>query len=149
MKFVFLTMGGDDWRSAVRVAKQVAATPEVKAVGADIKQGAAEAGDKLEAATDQAGEKLKAGAEKAGDQIKEGAQKAGDKTDAALNKRFSTPIETLKVEFRSEFYNIFNHANLYLPSTIGGTNGATASTGGQITSTFQPRVVQFALKVLF
>src|ERR1700712_4692308 len=66
-------------------AKQVAATPEVKAVGADIKQGAAEAGDKLEAATDQAGEKLKAGAEKAGDQIKEGAQKAGDKTDAALN----------------------------------------------------------------
>jgi len=66
-------------------AKDVAATPEVKALGADIKQGASEAGDKLEAATDKAGEKLKAGAEKAGDQIKEGAQKAGDKTDAALN----------------------------------------------------------------
>jgi hypothetical protein len=55
-------------------AKEVAATPEVKAVGADIKQGASEAG-----------EKLKEGAEKAGDQIKEGAQKAGDKTEAALN----------------------------------------------------------------
>ena len=66
-------------------AKEVAATPEVKAVGADIKQGASEAGDKLEAATDKAGEKLKEGAAKAGDQIKEGAKKAGDKTDAALN----------------------------------------------------------------
>lgn len=67
-------------------AKDVAATPEVKAVGADIKQGASEAGDKLEAATDKAGEKLKEGAAKAGEQIKEGAKTAGDKTDAALNK---------------------------------------------------------------
>jgi hypothetical protein len=66
-------------------AKDVVATPEMKAVGADIKQGASEAGDKLEAATDKAGDKLKAGAEKAGDQIKAGAKKAGDKADAALN----------------------------------------------------------------
>ena len=56
-------------------AKEVAATPEMKAVGADIKQGASEAGDKLEAATDKAGEKLK-----------EGAKTAGDKTEAALDK---------------------------------------------------------------
>ena len=41
-------------------------------------------------------------------------------SDLALNKRFSTPIESLKVEFRSEFYNILNHTNLYLPSTVGG-----------------------------
>jgi ElaB/YqjD/DUF883 family membrane-anchored ribosome-binding protein len=65
--------------------KDVAATPAMKAVGSDLKQGAAEAGDKLEAATDKAGEKLKKGAAKAGDQIKEGAKTAGDKTDAALN----------------------------------------------------------------
>jgi hypothetical protein len=70
-------------------------------------------------------------------------------TDLALNKKFSTPIEGLKVEFRSEFYNLLNHTNLYLPSTIGGTNGATASTGGIITSTFTPRVIQFGLKVLY
>ena len=70
-------------------------------------------------------------------------------TDLALNKKFSTPIDGLKIEFRSEFYNILNHTNLYLPSTIGGTNGAVASTGGVITSTFQPRVIQFALKVLY
>ena len=71
-------------------------------------------------------------------------------TDFSLNKRFSTPIESLKVEFRSEFYNIFNHTNLYLPNNLSGTNGAASATGGGIiTSTFQPRVIQFALKVLF
>ena len=70
-------------------------------------------------------------------------------TDLALNKKFSTPIEGLKVEFRSEFYNLLNHTNLYLPSTIGGTNGANASTGGIITSTFTPRVIQFGLKILY
>ncbi len=70
-------------------------------------------------------------------------------TDLALNKRFSTPVESLKVEFRTEFYNLLNHTNLYLPSSIGGTNGANASTGGIITSTFSPRVIQFGLKILF
>ena len=71
-------------------------------------------------------------------------------TDFALNKRFSTPVESLKLEFRSEFYNVFNHTNLYLPNTLSGTAGAAATTGGGIiTSTFQPRVIQFALKVLY
>ncbi|MGF7179819.1 TonB-dependent receptor domain-containing protein [Tunturiibacter psychrotolerans] len=70
-------------------------------------------------------------------------------TDLSLNKKFSTPVDSLKIEFRTEFYNIFNHTNLYLPGTIGGTNGQTASTGGQITSTFEPRIIQFGLKVLY
>ncbi|WP_263382276.1 TonB-dependent receptor [Granulicella arctica] len=70
-------------------------------------------------------------------------------TDLSLNKRFTTPVEGLKVEFRTEFYNILNHTNLYLPSTIGGTNGANASTGGIISSTFEPRIIQFGLKVLY
>ncbi len=70
-------------------------------------------------------------------------------TDLSLNKRFSTPVETLKVEFRTEAYNLLNHTNLYLPTTIGGTNGATASTGGIISSTFTPRVLQFGLKILY
>jgi hypothetical protein len=91
-------------------------------------------------------------------------------TDLALNKKFATPIESLKVEFRTEFYNLFNHTNLYLPGTISGTQGtlSTGTTlgtggiaptsaivggipngGGQITSTFQPRVLQFGLKVIY
>jgi hypothetical protein len=90
-------------------------------------------------------------------------------TDLALNKKFATPIEGLKVEFRSEFYNIFNHTNLYLPGSISGTQGTTSTivgtggtvpiaaiTGGapspntgQITSTFEPRIIQFGLKILY
>jgi hypothetical protein len=77
-------------------------------------------------------------------------------TDLDFNKTFKTPKEGLKIEFRSELYNIFNHTNLYLPSTISGTQTSTpggtlnnASGGGLITSTFTPRVVQFALKVIF
>lgn len=71
-------------------------------------------------------------------------------TDLALNKKFSTPIESLKVEFRTEAYNIFNHTNLYLPgSGLGGTLGGNPTTGGQITSTFEPRILQFGLKILY
>jgi hypothetical protein len=90
-------------------------------------------------------------------------------TDLALNKKFATPIESLKVEFRTEFYNIFNHTNLYLPGNISGTQGtttATVGTGGtvplagivggapspntgQVTSTFEPRILQFGLKIIY
>ncbi len=78
-------------------------------------------------------------------------------TDLALNKKFSTPLEGLKIEFRSEFYNILNHTNLYLPTTVGGSVAANQTitpnlannNGGVITSTFQPRVIQFALKLIY
>jgi hypothetical protein len=67
-------------------AKSVAATPAVKDLGSDIKQGTEEAAAKTKVAAGEAGEKLKAGAEKAGSDLKSGAKTAGDKTDAALNK---------------------------------------------------------------
>lgn len=82
-------------------------------------------------------------------------------TDLDLNKKFNTPIESLKVEFRGELYNLFNHTNLYLPgsgfsgtlSSYNTTTGAFTSSnptgGGTITSTFEPRIVQFALKVIY
>ncbi|MFZ1086163.1 MAG: TonB-dependent receptor, partial [Terracidiphilus sp.] len=91
-------------------------------------------------------------------------------TDLDLNKKFNTPIESLKIEFRAEAYNVFNHTNLYLPGTVSGsqgtiTAGTTLSTGatptlaqitggvptggGQITSTFEPRILQFGLKIIY
>ena len=79
-------------------------------------------------------------------------------TDLDLNKKFNTPIERVKVEFRSELYNIFNHTNLYLPGGSGGgtvsgtdnnTSAPTSTGGGQMTGTFEPRIVQFGLKIIY
>jgi hypothetical protein len=79
-------------------------------------------------------------------------------TDLDFNKRFDTPIERIKIEFRSELYNIFNHTNLYMPGGSGGgsvsgtANNSSAPTsigGGTITGTFEPRIVQFGLKVVY
>ncbi len=89
-------------------------------------------------------------------------------TDLDINKKFNTPLESLKIEFRAEAYNVFNHTNLYLPNSISGTQGTTSSTlgvgatpglsaisggvpssGGQISSTFEPRILQFGLKILY
>jgi hypothetical protein len=79
-----------------------------------------------------------------------GRTPAFNETDLDLNKRFDTPIEGLKVEFRSELYNVFNHTNLYLPSSgLGGTLGGSPTSGGVISSTFEPRIVQFALKLIY
>jgi outer membrane receptor protein involved in Fe transport len=97
-----------------------------------------------------------------------GRSPAFNETDLDLNKRFNTPVESLKIEFRAEAYNLFNHTNFYLPGTISGSQGTTTSTfgtggnvplgsitggvptgGGQITSTFEPRIFQFALKVIY
>jgi len=88
-------------------------------------------------------------------------------TDLDLNKRFNIGSERAKLEFRAEAYNVFNHTNLYLPGNITGAQGVTTATagtggsvpvstitgnptgGGQITSTFQPRIMQLALKVIY
>jgi outer membrane receptor protein involved in Fe transport len=72
-------------------------------------------------------------------------------SDLSLNKTFSVPVESMKIEFRSEFYNLFNHTNLYLPSSGlgGGTLGSNPTSGGVISSTFEPRIIQFGLKVIY
>ena len=79
-----------------------------------------------------------------------GRSPAFNETDLSVNKKFITPVEGLNIEFRTEFYNLLNHTNFYLPGNISGTQGAAAASGGgQITSTFEPRIIQFGLKILY
>ena len=76
-------------------------------------------------------------------------------TDLDLNKKFNTPVDRIKVEFRAELYNILNHTNLYLPSGGMGTAPSTSATpaptagNGTVSGTFEPRIVQFGLKVTY
>jgi len=68
--------------------------------------------------------------------------------DMALKKEFRLARigEGSRVEFRSEFFNIFNHAQFGNP---GGAR-STASSFGVISSTVvSPRIIQFALKFNF
>jgi Carboxypeptidase regulatory-like domain len=52
--------------------------------------------------------------------------------------------ESKSVEFRSEFFNAFNHAQFMNPDHGGGS-----STFGQITQARDPRILQLALKMYF
>ncbi len=69
--------------------------------------------------------------------------------NVAFNKRFATPVERLNVEFRGELYNVFNHTNFALPGTGFASNTSGNLTGGALSSTLDPRIVQFGLKILF
>jgi hypothetical protein len=67
--------------------------------------------------------------------------------DLALLKkfRFSSNREDFGLEFRTEFFNAFNHAQFDDPDIAFG-----GPTFGQISSTVvNPRVMQFALKLSF
>jgi hypothetical protein len=63
--------------------------------------------------------------------------------DLGVGKNF--PItESVRLQFRSEFINAFNHVNLNTPnsSCCGGTMGVTSNSSS-------PRVIQFALKLYY
>lgn len=64
-------------------------------------------------------------------------------TDLGVHKRFAL-TERFKLEFRGEFFNLFNRTNLLAPDS----NRSSASFG-LISGTFPPRQAQFALKLLF
>lgn len=58
-----------------------------------------------------------------------------------------TPItETVNIEFRAEAFNVFNKTNFFLGALNQNIN---SSTFGNITQTYDPRILQFALKVNF
>jgi len=52
--------------------------------------------------------------------------------------------ERLSVQFRAEFFNLFNNVNFSQPD-----NSIADSTVGQITSAGNPRILQFALKLIY
>jgi hypothetical protein len=65
--------------------------------------------------------------------------------DVGVNKRFRIPVrEGMSVQFRSEFFNILNRSNFGLPNT-----DITNAAFGTIRSTYPPRQIQFALKLMF
>jgi hypothetical protein len=71
-------------------------------------------------------------------------------TDFSAFKNFRIG-ERYTVQFRGEFFNLFNHAQFYLP---GGPTGmqdiSSTSSFGVISGTVgNPRVVQFALRLDF
>ncbi|HLE62850.1 MAG TPA: TonB-dependent receptor, partial [Pyrinomonadaceae bacterium] len=78
--------------------------------------------------------------------------------DLSLMKSFGLPWfsnERSRLEFRSEFFNLFNRVNLRAPSvSLGAFNRNTLLWGnrlnfGRSTSSFDARQIQFGLKFLF
>jgi hypothetical protein len=78
--------------------------------------------------------------------------------DLAFSKTTSI-TEKVKFEFRAEFFNLLNHANFTNPGIInngngtyaGGAGGANPNSSlfGQITSTYDPRIIQLAGRLSF
>ena len=72
--------------------------------------------------------------------------------DATLQK--TTKVGGLREDatlvFRTELFNMFNHAQFNNPTGTGAQLDVSKSTFGQITSTsVNPRLIQFALKYVF
>jgi hypothetical protein len=63
--------------------------------------------------------------------------------DLGVFKNFALH-EQIRLQFRSEFFNVLNHTNFANPNNV-----STSAAFGTITAAFPPRQIQFALKVLF
>jgi hypothetical protein len=65
-------------------------------------------------------------------------------TDFAILKTFPVK-ENMRVDFRAEFFNIFNHTQFYNPAG----NFSDGAQFGQVSQVRDPRLAQFALKFFF
>ncbi len=64
--------------------------------------------------------------------------------DLAASKRFALPWRSTNFEFRAEFFNLFNRTNFRAPN-----GNRSAGAFGTITATYDPRIIQFGLKLNF
>ncbi|HWF39518.1 MAG TPA: hypothetical protein VG322_13420, partial [Candidatus Acidoferrales bacterium] len=71
-------------------------------------------------------------------------------TDFSLTKHFAIR-ERMHLDFRSEFFNLFNHAQFGAPGgNLYGADFASPTTFATVNYTVNnPRVIQFALKLAF
>lgn len=69
-------------------------------------------------------------------------------TDASLFKDTRLK-EHVTLQFRAEFFNLFNNVNFINPRGSGIVNNASSAQFGQLTVAADPRILQFALKLLF
>jgi hypothetical protein len=73
-------------------------------------------------------------------------------TDFSVIKQFALPWENMGLNFRAEFFNLFNHTQFATPNAAGGLfiPDFNAKGFGAINSTVNnPRLVQFGLKLTF
>jgi outer membrane receptor protein involved in Fe transport len=63
--------------------------------------------------------------------------------DLGVNKTFSIR-EKVRMQFRSEFFNVLNHTNFGFPNQT-----STSSAFGTITTAYPARQIQFALKLMY
>ncbi len=63
--------------------------------------------------------------------------------DLGISKNFRI-TEGIRLQFRSEFFNVLNHTNFGLP-----VQTSTSASFGTITTTYPARQIQFGLKLLF
>jgi hypothetical protein len=69
--------------------------------------------------------------------------------DSGLFKEFPIKSESVRLQFRAEFFNVFNHTNFNLPSGDSRTPSFTGSNFGSLNQAQDPRIGQLALKLLF
>ena len=70
--------------------------------------------------------------------------------DVAFLKDTAVSDKT-RLQFRAEFFNLFNHAQFVNPAPIGGVASADFNSGafGTVVRARDPRLIQFALKFIF
>jgi hypothetical protein len=71
-------------------------------------------------------------------------------TDLSFVKHIPLPYESMRLDFRAEFFNAWNHPHFYLQGGSSGMQDIAASNFGKVSATLNdPRFIQFALKLIF